>query len=102
MNSSGTSNSGDASNNRVPTTAKKLAKVGTLTNKRDALTTTNTSKNKYSFLGCQQRQGRQQEKECQQQHGIRQANTLYQIRRPLGLVFVIYFWWLGDLLPLYI
>ncbi len=27
---------------------------------------------------------------------------LYQIRRPLGLAFVIYFWWLGDLLPLYI
>jgi hypothetical protein len=28
--------------------------------------------------------------------------VLYQIRRPLGLAFVIYFWWLGDLLPLYI
>ncbi len=27
---------------------------------------------------------------------------LYQIRRPLGLVFVIYFWWLGELLLLYI
>jgi hypothetical protein len=27
---------------------------------------------------------------------------MYQIHRPLGLVFVIYFWWLGDLLPLYI
>ncbi len=23
---------------------------------------------------------------------------MYQIRRPLGLVFVIYFWWLGELL----
>ncbi len=30
------------------------------------------------------------------------GGALYQIRRPLGLVFVIYFWWLGDLLPLYI
>jgi hypothetical protein len=28
--------------------------------------------------------------------------TMYQIRRPLGLVFVIYFWWLGELLLLYI
>ncbi len=27
---------------------------------------------------------------------------LYQIRRPLGLAFVIYFWWLGELLLLYI
>jgi hypothetical protein len=27
---------------------------------------------------------------------------LYQIRRPLGLVFVIYHWWLGKLLLLYI
>jgi hypothetical protein len=30
------------------------------------------------------------------------TSLLYQIRRPLGLAFVIYFWWLGDLLPLYI
>jgi hypothetical protein len=30
------------------------------------------------------------------------AILLYQIRRPLGLVFVIYFWWLGELLLLYI
>ncbi len=29
-------------------------------------------------------------------------NILYQIRRPLGLVFVIYFWWLGALLLFYI
>jgi hypothetical protein len=28
--------------------------------------------------------------------------VMYQIRRPLGLVFVIYFWWLGELLLLYI
>jgi hypothetical protein len=28
--------------------------------------------------------------------------VLYQIRRPLGLAFVIYFWWLGELLLLYI
>ncbi len=27
---------------------------------------------------------------------------MYQIRRPLGLAFVIYFWWLGELLLLYI
>ncbi len=27
---------------------------------------------------------------------------MYQIRRPLGLVFVIYHWWLGELLLLYI
>jgi hypothetical protein len=32
----------------------------------------------------------------------RRCNDLYQIRRPLGLAFVIYFWWLGELLPLYI
>ncbi len=30
-------------------------------------------------------------------HGI-----VYQIRRPYGLAFVIYFWWLGELLLLYI
>jgi hypothetical protein len=30
------------------------------------------------------------------------SNTLYQIRRPLGLAFVIYFWLLGELLLLYI
>jgi hypothetical protein len=31
------------------------------------------------------------------------CNTwLYQIRRPLGLAFVIYFWWLGNLLLFYI
>jgi hypothetical protein len=30
------------------------------------------------------------------------VKQLYQIRRPLGLVFVIYFWWLGELLLLYI
>ncbi len=29
-------------------------------------------------------------------------SSMYQIRRPLGLVFVIYFWWLGELLLLYI
>jgi hypothetical protein len=29
-------------------------------------------------------------------------NVLYQIRRPHGLAFVIYFWWLGELLLLYI
>ncbi len=40
------------------------------------------------------RQGHQGKKPCK--------NNMYQIRRPLGLVFVIYFWWLGDLLPLYI
>jgi hypothetical protein len=43
MNSRGTSNGRKASNNRVATTARTLAKVGTLTNRRDALTTTNTS-----------------------------------------------------------
>ncbi len=30
------------------------------------------------------------------------GNDVYQIRRPLGLVFVIYFWWLGELLLFYI
>jgi hypothetical protein len=29
-------------------------------------------------------------------------NFMYQIRRPYGLAFVIYFWWLGELLLLYI
>ncbi len=29
-------------------------------------------------------------------------DVLYQIRRPYGLAFVIYFWWLGELLLLYI
>ncbi len=29
-------------------------------------------------------------------------NPMYQIRRPYGLAFVIYFWWLGELLLLYI
>jgi hypothetical protein len=28
--------------------------------------------------------------------------VMYQIRRPYGLAFVIYFWWLGELLLLYI
>jgi hypothetical protein len=32
----------------------------------------------------------------------KRETLLYQIRRPLGLVFVIYFWSLGDLSPLYI
>ncbi len=31
-----------------------------------------------------------------------EKGALYQIRRPLGLAFVIYFWWLGELLLLYI
>ena len=31
-----------------------------------------------------------------------EKKAVYQIRRPLGLVFVIYFWWLGELLLLYI
>ncbi len=34
--------------------------------------------------------------------GEGQESRMYQIRRPLGLVFVIYFWWLGELLLLYI
>ena len=33
---------------------------------------------------------------------VEEKGAVYQIRRPLGLVFVIYFWWLGDVLPLYI
>ena len=33
---------------------------------------------------------------------VEEKGAVYQIHRPLGLVFVIYFWWLGDLLPLYI
>ena len=33
---------------------------------------------------------------------VEEKKAVYQIRRPLGLAFVIYFWWLGDLLPLYI
>ncbi len=33
---------------------------------------------------------------------VEEKGAVYQIRRPLGLAFVIYFWWLGDLLPLYI
>ncbi len=33
---------------------------------------------------------------------VYQNSNVYQIRRPLGLAFVIYFWWLGELLLLYI
>ncbi len=33
--------------------------------------------------------------------GNAMKTVLYQIRRPLGLVFVIYHWWLGELLLLY-
>ncbi len=33
---------------------------------------------------------------------VTKHDDMYQIRRPLGLVFVIYFWWLGELLLLYI
>ena len=33
---------------------------------------------------------------------VEEKGAVYQIRRPLGLVFVIYFWWLGELLLLYI
>ncbi len=33
---------------------------------------------------------------------VEEKGAVYQILRPLGLAFVIYFWWLGELLPLYI
>ena len=33
---------------------------------------------------------------------VEEKGAVYQIRRPLGLAFVIYFWWLGELLLLYI
>ena len=31
-----------------------------------------------------------------------EKKAVYQIRRPLGLVFFIFFCWLGELLPFYI
>jgi hypothetical protein len=39
---------------------------------------------------------------CRKQAIGMKIYTLYQIRRPYGLAFVIYFWWLGELLLLYI
>ena len=33
---------------------------------------------------------------------LKKKGAVYQIRRPYGLAFVIYFWWLGELLLLYI
>ena len=33
---------------------------------------------------------------------VEEKGAVYQIRRPLGLAFVIYFWWLGEFLLLYI